>query len=116
MIEADDLASDLADNAINPATAQPIISLFIHPPISTRPLWSELAKLVYNWLRDGIAYFRQFGIHCQVKSSPCEKLPMKSSLYGLTKTWLAAYFQATQSKYVKGQNGPFPNLNRLCHG
>ena len=92
-IEVDDLASDLADSAINPATAQPIISLFIHPPISPRPLRAELAKSMCNWLRVGIAYFRQFGIGCQAKSSPCEELPLKSRLRGLTTTWLAGYFR-----------------------
>jgi hypothetical protein len=112
----DDLASDLGDSAINPATAQPIISFLIHPPISMRPRWAELAKTMSNWLRGGIAYSRQFGVGCQAKSFPCGKPRLKNSLYGLIIIWLPACFQAIQSKYLKGQTDRLLNLSRQWYG
>jgi hypothetical protein len=48
-LERDDLASDLGDRAINPATAHPITSFLIHPPNIAHPFlrnWPNLKRVV----------------------------------------------------------------------
>jgi len=37
----ENLASDLGENAMRPTTAQPVNSLFIHPPIARSPCWTN---------------------------------------------------------------------------